>query len=127
MSKTTRRAILAGLAAAPVAPAADPALAAIAEWSRACAAAAAAMESYRAAATAGDSKPSEDYFSECNCALFATRDAALKTAPTTVAGAVVMMRFLAGQVDDLAEDPDRRPTLIAAIRAAADAIEGARS
>jgi hypothetical protein len=102
---------------------ADPVLAAIAEWNRACGVTEAAIETYRIAIEAGDFTEAEAYFSSCNRALFAARDAALKTLPTTVDGAITMMRFLAGQVDDLAEDPDHRPTLISAIRAAADAIE----
>jgi hypothetical protein len=101
----------------------DPALAAVAAYDKARAATEAAIELYRIAIEAGDFKDAEARFSECNAALFAARDAALKTAPTTTDGAVAMMRFLGEHLDDLAEDPDHRSTLIAAIRAAADAIE----
>jgi hypothetical protein len=104
----------------------DPALAACGEYQRLCGETEAAIEAYRLAVQAGDFKHAEAHFSEVNASRMAALDIALKTRPATADGAVALLRLVAANAEDMAEDPDHKPTLIAAIRAAADAIDGAQ-
>lgn len=105
----------------------DPALAAIAEYMRLRGLTEAALEEYRAAIAAGDFKETEERFSRANGAMFSGLVTALKMQPTTTDGAVSLMRLVAENIEEMAEDERHRPTLIAAIRSAANVIEGARS
>jgi len=104
----------------------DPTLAAIAEYMRLRGLTDAALETYRLAVEAGDWKQAELRFSEANGDFFAGLVAALKTRPTTTDGAVALMRLVSENIEEMGHDPDHQPTLISALRAAADAIEGAR-
>jgi hypothetical protein len=105
----------------------DPALAAIAEFIRLREAADAAERANLEAIEGGDFRAAEERFGEANTAAFFARDAAFKTEPTTIDGAVALLRLVAATVAELGHDPDHQPTLAGAIRAAANTIEGARS
>lgn len=120
-AKTFSRAILAGPAEAL--PSADPVLIALAEYERQRAATDIALKAYEIAAEAGDFKEAEQRFGEANTAAFFARDAAFKSQPTTTPGALALLRLVEASVAELGHCLDNQPSLIAAIRAAAEAIE----
>jgi hypothetical protein len=105
----------------------DPALGAIAEFIRMREAADAALVAYQDAIEGGDFRAAEERFGEANTAAFFARDAAFKTRPTTLDGAVALLRLVAATISELGHDPDHQPAIAGAIVAAADAIFGARS
>jgi hypothetical protein len=105
----------------------DPAHIAIARYECRRWAADALLQAYQEACGGGDFRAAEERFGKANAAAFFARDAAFKTEPTTIDGAVALLRLVAAAVAELGHDPDHQPTLAGAIRAAANTIEGARS
>jgi hypothetical protein len=132
MTNATRRTIVAGLAATPLAglpalasagPASDPVLAALARHDRARAALDAAYARTRAALDMGDDAALEaaevaedaplDALNEAETAIVAAN-------PTTRAGAAAQLRFIADHFEELIDDSrERAPD---ALRAVADLL-----
>lgn len=101
----------------------DPAHIAIARYENRRWAADAFLQAYQEACNGGDFRAAEERFGKANAVAFFARDAAFKTEPTTVDGAVALLRLVAATIAELGHDPDHQPTIAGAIRAAADAIE----
>jgi hypothetical protein len=101
----------------------DPALAAIAEYTRLREAADAALVAYQDAIAGGDFRAAEERFGNANGAAFFARDAAFNIRPTTADGAVALLRLVEATIGELGHDESHQPTLAGAIRAAANAIE----
>ncbi|CAN2533047.1 hypothetical+protein [Methylocapsa aurea] len=100
----------------------DRALHAVAKYERRREATDIALKAYEAT-TNGDFLAAEEQFGKANGAAFAARDAAFKTAPTTKAGALALLRLVATAIEELGHDPDHQPTLTGAIVAAVDLLE----
>jgi hypothetical protein len=101
----------------------DPAHIAIARYEIRRGAADAFLEAYQEACEGGDFQAAEERFGKANTAAFFARDAAFKTKPETISGAVALLRLVEASIAELGHDPDHQPTLAGAIRAAADTIE----
>jgi len=101
----------------------DPAIAALAELERRREAAYFALKAYEAAIGSDDFREAERIFGEANSAAFLARDAALKSVPTTPAGAVALLRLAGPAVVEIGHDPDHAPTLVNAIGAAVAILE----
>lgn len=101
----------------------DPVLIAIAKFERKREAADVVLKVYEDVVESGDFLAAEKRFGILNTAAFFSRDAAMKTAPRTKAGALVMLRLVAPTVAELGHDPVHQPALVGAIEAVAAVLE----
>lgn len=101
----------------------DPALGALVNYESKRAATDSALKTYEDATALGDFRAAEELFGNANTAAFLARDAALKTPPTTTAGALALLRIVGPAISELGHDPDHASTLGNAIGAAVAILE----